>query len=920
MTSILEQNVVDVLDYLDYNYGTKDVDFSVSFINTPTGNIILKPNEIENPLFVSENGGNVLKMSYKEICNFGHVYVICMRDNYEDIPDLYSNSYDRVINKTNCLKLSSNYAFLKTSLKLLDEVHYKRCANVVSRKLLVSLYGMDDSKLENEEIIVTMFELNESVAKMNLAMYDTQYGITDVSKFLSLTQFYNKKSHKYVVKHLSEHLGNLRESQFWCNMYNCNINATKKFKRRGFATSNKKQIAQNSNEEDKSLNTLKHKKITDLNYVNFEEETQTDPYVDLHSVLKSSKNRTYYMDNPPKTELSKEEITELFKSLKHEQEIYNLFNTLAVSKEYCHTVINNKEVLIQMKPLFEKYAPVYKLIFGYAWLSFVLEEYIMKSKTTIDHRFVFDLDTAQHLPFFPYSFDDLHQNPYIVLPVDLNVVNANQNAMSLFCIDNFDGYGVCSEETFLSRINLLTTGNSKQNIFDGIDGKSFAITGSCITACIQKKSPLFFNIEKQTNNSETSTLEFFNNYYAESDIDLMCNESSIFGFTEKAEIAIKQIQKNTIGYKEGDIVVDPVKSLYICLSKNFFVLKCDEINETLRTAYTPDQLIELCDSQEFKEYLYPIYVINKQKSNSSIRKSGKQINDYMLQFMNYASVKDIKIDIIKEGRAENAFDSDINLYMNDFLSKNEHVAKEQNVLTMKICEGIKFKISSQKLRKPIELFRCKTNDFFGVVGKFHLPCVRSYETCSKVYLMPTTITAMMTGINLDYRYFVGIKNQFDILNKYNTRGFGTILTSNELSEMIEYFKNGKSENEIFTLKSNSKEELEKLFGGKELSHKIYRPTKNVNSKSYVYSDVSHIKYIKSVNDIREYYRKKCGYSAENFGIDMMQFKTYSPDGNVNPYVPSISKMYYEIANIKKRQNVENDKQKKIVIEKISKHA
>lgn len=931
MTSILEKSSFDVSDYLDYNYGVNETDFAISFISTSSGNLMLKQNEIENPLFVGESGGSVLKLTPKELkSGFSRVFVVCMRDNYVESVDLYNNSYSRVIDKTLAPKFSSNYAFLKTSMKLLNENYYKRCANVVSRELLTSLYNLDGTTLENEEIVIPMFELVESDARMNLSMYDAQFGLTDVKKFVSLTKYYNKENHRSVIKYLSEHLGNLRESQFWSSPRNCNINATQKFQRRGFITRDKKQksnikeaskeIASNLPVEDKLLKSLlKPKQMTDINYVSFDDETQVDPYIDLHTVLKTSKYRTYYMDDHSKLELSKEDITELFKSLESEQEMYNLFNTLAVSKEYCHTVINNKDILIQMKPLFNKYLPVYKLIFGYAWLSFVLEEYIMKSKSTIDHRFVFDLDTAQHLPFFPFIFDDLHQNPYIVAPVDLSVINAKNNAMSLFCLDDFDGYGVCDQETFRTRINLITTGNSKQNILDGLDWSSFAITGSSITACIQKKSPLFLNVEKAGASIDENMLKFFNSYYADSDIDLMCNEQSIFGFTEKAATAIKQIEKNIGGYKEGDIVVEPIKSLYICLSKKFFVEKCNDINETLGTSYTADQLVEQCDTQEFKEYLYPMYVANKQKSNSTIRRSGKKFNEYMQQFMNYSGAQDIKIDIIKNGYSEYTFDSDISLYTNDFKSQHDKVSDEDNHLLMKICEGIKFKISSKKIRKPIELFRCKTNDFFGVVGKFHLPCVRSYSTGDKVYLMPTNITAMMTGINIDYRYFVGVKNQFDILNKYDTRAYGTILYPQELKDMTEYNSNSKIDGGMYATNT---------FGGKELTHQIYRPLEFKQKLTGIYTPPTR-KYIKTIDDLKEYYKKKCGYSSEKFGLDMTKFTTYSPTGDVNPYMGSISKMYYDIATKNKSNDYKSNdykskknhaNKKKIFVEKQHKSA
>lgn len=890
MALLAEKWSFDTSDYLDYHYGVNDKDFAMKFITTPDGPVILTSDQITNPLFVGEDGGNLSKLDSKEIySNFSRVLVVCMRDNFVDQPELYENSYGLVINKNQSLKLSVNYAFLKTNMNLLNEKYYKRCANVVQRDLLVNLYGLNGSILENEEIVVPMFELVESMARMNLSLYDVQFDLTDAKTILSLTKFYNKDNRRLIIDRLSEKLGHLQESQFWSNPRNCNINMSRHFQTRGFVT--QKDIKKAAN--DKLLKKITQKSV-DTDYGSFD-DSKCDPYVDLHTVLKTSKNRTYYIDNVTTLNFSKEDITELFMELESEKEMYNLFNSLAVSKEYCHTVVNNKDILIKMKPLFSKYAPVYKLIFGYAWLSFVLEEYIMKSKSTIDDRFVFDLDTAHHLPTFPFVFDDLHQNPYIVAPIALNKLSAQQNAMSLFCIDGFEGYGVCDQQTFTRRINLLTSGNADQNILKGLDWKSFAISGSSVTACIQKKSPLFLNIETQNATTDENTSKFFHNYYNVSDIDLMCNEQSIFGFTEKTAIAIEQIKSNIKEFKDGDLHVTPIKSLYICISRQFFVINCDAINETLGTSYTVDELMKNCENSEFKEYLYPIYVTHKQKANSAIRKSGKVFNEYMQQFMNYSSAQDIKIDILNETLYEHTFDSDISLRVNDFKSADNKVTESENQLLIKICEGIKFKIGSKKMVKEIELFRCKTNDFFGVVGKFHLPCVRAYSNGYRVAILPTDITAMMTGVNLDYRYFVGVKNQFAILYKYMARGFGTLLSSRELLDMRTY-ASAMTDSELYSVKSL--DDANKLFGGKELTDPIYKPLEIKNGLTGIYSSPT-VKYIKTIEDLREYYKKNCNYVANDFGLDMMKFTTYSSDGDVVPFNTLIPKLYYDLANRKK---------------------
>lgn len=74
---------------------------------------------------------------------------------------------------------------------------------------------------------------------------------------------------------------------------------------------------------------------------------------------------------------------------------------------------------------------------------------------------------------------------------------------------------------------------------------------------------------------------------------------------------------------------------------------------------------------------------------------------------------------------------------------------------MKISEYTRFKIKSPLLSRPIEAFKSQGEDFFKTVSRFHLPCVRAYYTGDNVYMTPTFITAMMTCVNTEYKYFSG---------------------------------------------------------------------------------------------------------------------------------------------------------------------
>ena len=105
-------------------------------------------------------------------------------------------------------------------------------------------------------------------------------------------------------------------------------------------------------------------------------------------------------------------------------------------------------------------------------------------------------------------------------------------------------------------------------------------------------------------------------------------------------------------------------------------------------------------------------------------------------------------------------------------------------MNYKAYYNVKFKIDSQYLPHSFEIFSIKYKSFFSTVSKFHLPIVRSYYNGNNVYLLPSCISACMTMMNIDYKYFAGSKDQIDIINKYRMRGFGTYLNAKEKMKLI----------------------------------------------------------------------------------------------------------------------------------------
>lgn len=890
----------------EYNFGVNNDDQSVKFVKTDVGKIALNKGDIENPFFVGI-GSNVLsRMDYKELyTQYKKTYVLCMKDNYDmDSMDSIYKIFDRVINKKTFANILGQFSLIQGTMSLLRNNHYKNNGCIVDGELMKKYFG-EEYEFDINEIVIPMFELTESVAKTNMKLYDKQYDVENMKDVIDLTTFYNKSYKKPVIDQLIAQFGEMQESQFWSQQRNCNINMTNAFLARTFSyNSNLIENTMSENnmnfgkniKDDNVEQVIKHlmaekfvPKPDQIEYMNVPVNNNDDKFIDAFTALKSTDKRTYFISSN-ELKLTEEEMVKMLCSINDETELYHAFNALVVSKDYCHMVLNNKNMLTKVMPLFDKFGPIYKYLLGYAWACFIIEESIMKTKTTKDSRYVYDIDTANKLPTFPFIFSDIGQNPYLSMFVDKTWLNPNENITGLYCIEDFDGYGVCTLEQFKWRLNLFISGNGELDIFKGIDWKSFAISGSAMSACLQKKSPLFDTVASKDIPVEDQWLTFFDHYYGESDVDMMCNDPSIFDFTTKVQTVIDIIKTNTNNAKIN--VVD-IKSMVMCVGEHFFTECLAEFNESYSLEYTAEEFKANLESAEVKEYLYDKYRDHKKKANHKIKADKKDLNQAIKNFMRYTTQQDMGIHIMNYTSLKNdkQYDSDMCFYINDFRDATHKVADKDNFLVMKIGENIKFKIKSEKMTKGVELFRSKTEDFFGVVSRFHLPCVRAYYQGDNVYMLPSCITAMMTGINIDYKYFAGIRDPIDIINKYCMRGFGIFLSQAERQHMLYYNTHVNTHGGMFHIEPNSKA----LWGGKELTNKMYTPlifTRGLPKDIY-YSN-KNIKYIKNIDQLKQAYKTKYGYSNEVFGLDVFKLKTIMDNGSIMPYAQWAMKGFLEL--------------------------
>jgi hypothetical protein len=138
-------------------------------------------------------------------------------------------------------------------------------------------------------------------------------------------------------------------------------------------------------------------------------------------------------------------------------------------------------------------------------------------------------------------------------------------------------------------------------------------------------------------------------------------------------------------------------------------------------------------------------------------------------------------------------------------------------------DGFKVRITAPQLSRDFELFPVFKDDFMNTVANFHMPCVRAYYSGDNVYMTPSFVSAHMTLMNIDYKYFAGSKDPINIINKYRMRGFGCWLNKNELETYIKYNYEVPFWNNMFNINPNNKNSYNKCYGPLNIYSNMFKP-------------------------------------------------------------------------------------------------
>jgi hypothetical protein len=646
-------------------------------------------------------------------------------------------------------------------------------------------------------------------------------------------------------------INTLNCANYWKKSHNCKCNISEIFNKRNFL--------------------YKGTRIgSPINYLNslFKQRK----YIDPSSIIKKIGFRVYYkVFSCPYSIIN---INDIFNEITIEPLRFSLFCQLLVSKKYCHLMINNRSINCLMKNYINKFMDILEYLYSYGWIRLYFEECISKYNMSTSDMFIFDINTASELPVFHFDYENPHRNPYMPILVGKYSLNPGLNIGGVG-LNGSITHRICNIEEFTQRMNIFISNDENTNLLEGIDFAKLklGITGSIMTACLQYNHPLLQLFADNSTSINNKYNRFFTEYYPNSDIDIMVETDDMLEFISTGKMIYEQITNNLVkihtDMDKNHVTCRVEKQIYLFVSHEFIKKNID--SDDLPYEMIIDNLCHLPIINLFKPLLLKLHKIEIQKVmdqyNDMEQESLKQTHPEYFDF-------DIKTVVIKLSRKitdieeeeedekkkeekkeedEEEKKEDQDIYAEDFEQEDEKIieTKEQDefidIENCSISINIKVHISSPYLDHPFEIFPIKGKNLMTAVGKFHMPCVRAYYDGSNVYMTPSCISAHMTFMNIDYKYFASNTHPIEIINKYRMRGFGTWLNKTEIDSYIQYNIDTPFWKNLLNTNSNKKELLNCL-GPLPINYRIFHP-RHFNQEYYNEMNIKPIPFDNPYNTI-----------------------------------------------------------------------
>jgi hypothetical protein len=902
---------------------------------------------------------NILKSRFQgEMTNndlfktFGTPYIICLKDTAE----FKSYFYNQILTESQHNELINSIDIIPTTYKPITALALKYLTTISSdifnKFIVCDKYGR---KIESSKDVLLCCLLRFKYT--NIIRYLKQFdGIStfiDLYNSILINEYLGQQNKTSTVRqnHI-QIISNMSESNYYTIHNNCQLNITLKFKSRGF------NLALSERLSDKTVqNVLKHlaeSKEEDNNYLAF--LFRKSAYLDAASAINISGYKLYKISNTPLIDaMTKDNFNTLYDKLSLNEK-YHLIMNCIISKDLCHFIINNKYILneifgskkdINGLTFMNKYGQLIRYYFGYAWLTMYMEESIKKGYITSNDRFIFDIETASKLPYFPYSITDLHSCPYLPLLIETSILSAEKNIMSVQHIKfNYNTpnieeqtrYGVCSKETFTKRLNMFISGLEGCDLLQNMDWSNIAMSGSMMACCLPNFNSLMANFidqpYKTNDHIHFNFIDYANEYYREADIDVMCNITDIYSFVDKIydfksvlETNIKKIHKLQSEINITNLFSN--KSAAIMINKDF--IKTQLVGK-IQMDYI-DILSNLND-EKVKKIIYEHYIKwHKEYLKNAVKENPINfINNRYHDIYDLVPVENINVIFIKTQKdkdddqnedsneknrereresqqIEHNLNNDINIEEDDKdyeLEKKfdedenidpvEEQPKDNIIFVPKI--NFKFRISSSYLPHNFEFFQIKHTEFFSTVARFHLPIVRSYYDGNNIYITPSCISACTTLLNIDYKYFAGSKDPIEIINKYRMRGFGTILNDREIVRLLEYSNLVPKWKSLYGLNVQYNTSIMKILGILDIGSTFFKPSeildkKDKNNRQENYKRLNYVFVQQNSSVVYDYVRTNYLTSNINDVYNMSNLTTINKFGYVEPIKKWLIDAFYD---------------------------
>jgi hypothetical protein len=785
---------------------------------------------------------------------FKDVYLLVKKNNNAINPKFYN----MMITKELFEEVSKNLMLYKVSVKCLkNKNHFANCIMLSNEQLVC--YNVFNYTLDVKNIVLPIF----NVEYMNLIKYFEQYESSNTLKNIYSTKvlnnYFNMTTNFKSSNYICNMIANMEETSWWTNNYNCMFNSSKKFKERMFSTqfnylSNKNlaQVIKKITEKKKSseMDTKEENYIEDIDI-----ETKS-PEIKAPTKMKQIMEKFNVDKYITSSEFSKDDIYQLFLTL-DKKEQFMLYAYLMISPKYCHLVTSNGMVMKLMQETEMKFAHMFRYIKSYAFIELYKKECIRtttSSHNTLSHtdECVFKINDANMLLVYPFNYNQPKMNPYMPILVSDSLLKPSENFIGIpdYGINkDISLHGITSLDKFKTLMNIFTTSNAQTNLFDNIDFKKLecCITGGIMSACLQEKHPLLSRFKNHTGNINDIYKAYFNEYYCTSDIDVMFKVKDNFIFIDNVTEFYNMIVLNLCKFNPSD--VDP-QFIKLKLNKIGYVFVSEKYIDSMKSEYTPLYIKENINEENIKMLFKSEYM--------------KLAQEYIDKLP--ADTKDKYPDVYN-------IDVDFKVYVNKDKTSNVDIS---------LSMTYKYKIESPYLNHKLELFPIKQDDFMNVVSSFHLPCVRGYYDGNDVYMTTSCVIAHMTLMNIDYKYFTGTKDSYDIILKYALRGgWGLWMNQSEKSMTTEYCKNVPFWNNLYSIFPETPTEtaMNAIFGPKSLNHKLFRP------RFYNMDDYASYEYVELAD---RYNNAEVPNIDINTNIDILITNKFKTSNNIIDYSKFIS--------------------------------